>query len=199
VAAVERRRIAWLLSFTLMAAGAVTAHALAYRLVAPAHHMDSSMHAETNHGYISHLDACLAICGAIAILALVASLVSRLRRGHLPRAPLWLFAVVPPAGFAVQEHLEHVLATGALPATAALDGAFIVGVVLQLPFAIAAYLAARALLALASALVDSLRAPTRARLLALAVLPPGAAPAARPRRSALALGYGQRAPPLGAV
>jgi hypothetical protein len=199
VAAVERRRIAWLLSFALMAAGAVTAHALAYRLAAPTHHMDSSMHAHTSHGYIGHLDACLAICAAAAVLALVGSLVSRARRGHLLRAPLWLFAVVPPAGFTVQEHLEHVFATGNLPAAAALDPAFVVGILLQLPFALAAYLAARALLALARALVDSLRAPPKPRLLSLTVLPPSAAPIARPRLSALALGYGQRAPPLGAL
>jgi hypothetical protein len=198
VAAVERRRIAWLLSFALMAAGAVTAHALAYRVVAPTHHMDSSMHAHAGHGYTGHLDACLAICGAVATLALVGSFVSRVRRGHVLRAPLWLFAVVPPAGFMIQEHLEHLFATGALPA-AALDPAFVVGILLQLPFALAAYLGARALLALARALVDSLRAPAKPRLLSLAVLPPGAKPTAPPHRSALALGYGQRAPPLGAL
>jgi hypothetical protein len=182
-----------------MAAGAVAAHALAYRLVAPTHHIDPSMHAETHHGYIGHLDACLAICGAIAALAITGSVVSRFRRGRVLRAPLWVFAVVPPAGFAIQEHLEHVLATGSLPQAAPLDPAFAAGVLLQLPFALAAYLAARALLALARAVVDTLRAPPRPRLVSLRLAPPSLTPTARPRLSALALGHGQRAPPLQAV
>ena len=190
-----RRRTAWVLSLMLMAAGAVVAHALAYRLVPPAHHMHGSMEAETAHGYILHLDVCLAVCGAIALLALAASLVTRLRHGYALRAPVWVFALVPPVGFVIQEHLEHLLATGSLPYAAALDPTFLVGLALQLPFALAALLAVRALLALAVALVDALSAPAKPRLVSLVLRSPAVPASLRPCASALALGHGQRAPP----
>ena len=194
----ERRRVAWLLSLALMTTGAMSAHALAYRLVEPTHHMDGTMHASTAHGYLGHLWACLAVCVVIALAALVGSAVTRIRRGHPPRVPLWLFALVPPVGFAMQEHLEHVIATGSLPALAGVDPMFAVGLVLQLPFALAAYLAARALLALAEALVACLRASPRPRLASLRDALPRP-PLVRPRISALALGHGQRAPPFAAA
>jgi hypothetical protein len=182
-----------------MAIGGVFAHLFAYRLVAPDPHAHHRMMEASGHGYFAHIEFCLAVCGAVVLLALLASVASRASGLVSIRAPLWIFALVPPAGFALQEHLERFLHTGAFPQTAAFEPTFVVGLLLQLPFALAAYLAVRALLALASAIVETLRAPPRPRLTSLHVPLPIAAPTRRPRASALALGYGQRAPPLAAV
>jgi hypothetical protein len=188
-------RIACVLSLSLMVAGALVAHAVAYRLVNPAHHLDGHMYAEEAHGYLGDIHACLAICGAVAFLAAFASLLGRLRSGRALLAPLWAFAVVPPLGFTIQEHLEHVLETGSVPHTAALDPAFLVGLLLQLPFAFAAYFAGRVVLAVAVAIVETFRAAPPLRLVACDALVPTAPTRERPRLSLLALGYGQRAPP----
>lgn len=194
----QRRRVAWLTSLTLMAVGGALAHALAYRLVAPTAVEAHGHSAAEIHGYLPHLRICLAICGAVALVALAAALFSRVR-AQAVAAPLWLFALFPPVGFAVQEHLERLFTTGAFPIAAALEPTFLVGLVLQIPFALAAYLAARALIALAVAVARRLLADPRR-------CPQRCAPAPRPavriallRASVLALGHGQRGPPLPAA
>jgi len=190
-----RLRVAWVLSLGLMVMGALVAHAVAYGLVSPAHHMGGHMPADEAHGYLGDLHLCLAICGAVAVLAASASLVGRLRAARGLLAPLWAFAVVPPLGFTIQEHLEHVFETGSFPNAAALDPAFLVGLLLQLPFALAAYFAGRAVLGLALALVETLFESPRPRFVALDDRVPAGSIPVRPRSSVLALGYGQRAPP----
>lgn len=191
-----RRRLAGLVSLALMVAGGLVAHELAYRIVAhraqPTHH---GAPAADVHGYLSFLPLCLAVCGAVVVVGLVALVLARLRSPLSITPPLWLFGIVPPFGFAVQEHLERLVATGAFPYAAALEATFVVGVVLQVPFAVAAYLAARALIALAAAVVRRRRGGTcryrRTRQPAL----PQAVWLLVPAASALALGHGERAPP----
>jgi hypothetical protein len=190
------RRLAWLLCLGLMAVGSVLAHALAYGLAAPAH----PSHAAMNHGHgesvFPHLEVCLAVCGAIAVLVLGISLFDRVCAMRRLVVPVWAFALVPPVGFVLQEHLEHALTTGALPLAAFAEPTFALGLVLQVPFALAAFVVARSLLAIAIALVARLGAPPRVRL---AATEPSFRPLATsgvPRISALARGHGQRAPPL---
>ncbi len=195
----ERRRIAWLLSLALMAVGGLLAHLLAYRLVAPHEPARHHMLERTGHGYFEHLPLCLAVCGVVVALGLLVSVVGRLRGGRPLHAPVWLFALLPPVGFTAQEHLERLIHLGTLPGVAVLEPTFVIGMLLQLPFALAAFLVARALLALAVALVETLRAAPRPRLVSLDVGSLSLADLPPPRASGLARGYGQRAPPLAVV
>jgi len=80
------------------------------------------------------------------------------------RLPRWVFACLPPVVFFVQEHVEHLISHG-VPWTLAADPTFVAGLCLQAPFALAAYLVARLLVAAAAAIA-------RRR----AVRPPAAAP-----------------------
>ena len=195
--AMERRRVAWLLSLALMAVGGVVAHMLAYRLAMPDDAMRGHALAHTGHaqGGMAHWQLCVAVCGSVALVGLFASLVDRVRGAGPLRVPLWIFALVPPVGFAVQEHLERLVSGSALAQLTVVEPVFLIGVVLQLPFAFLAYLAARALLALAVALVGTLRAPRRARLVSHELLLAPTLERRAPRASVLARGYGQRAPP----
>jgi hypothetical protein len=201
-----RRGLAWLVSFACAAVGGVLAHALTYRLLAGdqglagplhsghAHHHGGAVSPEALGG--SHWRLCFAICGSLMVIALLAALVQRARTHSAARLPLWLFALVPPLGFSLQEHLEWLLGPGSVPYLAALGSSLLVGLLLQIPFALAAYVAARILLVLAGALVSSLRRRPRVRPVPLAsAAGPRSAPA-RPRLALLALGYGQRGPPL---
>ena len=61
------------------------------------------------------------------------------------RCPAWLFLVLPASAFLVQEHVERAAATAQLPVDTLAQPAVLAGLALQLPFGIAALLAARLL------------------------------------------------------
>jgi len=200
-----RRGVAWLVSFACAALGGLLAHALTYRLIdadaghagplhSGHHHHDAGAAATAAGG--SHWTICLAICGSIGVIALLAAVLHRVATGSAARLPLWIFGLVPPVGFALQEHLEWLIGRGSVPYAAALGASLVVGILLQIPFALAAYVAARVLLALAGAIVEGLRARPRVRLVPLPPALRWCRPPAGPRRPLLSLGYGQRGPPL---
>jgi hypothetical protein len=118
------------------------------------------------------------------------------RRGDRPELRLpWLYALVPPLVFVVQEHVERLAYTGHFPVTAALEPTFGVGLLLQLPLAVVALALVRALVAGAAAVGSALaRQPRRPS--------PVAPPLARPRTvlsaplSVLALKSAGRAAPF---
>lgn len=123
----------------------------------------------------------LGAAGAIASVSLLLAVVDAARGRQARALPAWAFALLPPLAFVLQEILERSLHLGTFAWQAALAPTFVPGLVLQLPFAAAAYVAARLLL----------RAAERAgRALALA----------RPRVSPAPLAAAPRpaeAPPLG--
>ncbi|HEV3407745.1 MAG TPA: hypothetical protein VG079_03560 [Gaiellaceae bacterium] len=149
-----RRRLAWRLTVPLAAAGALSAHVLAYALVSSDHHSHSSVHAA-----LMQWRVCVALCLALAVVAAVGYAFDALGGRDGREVPVWAFALLPPAGFVIQEQLEHVLAHGALSPTLALEPVFILGLLLQVPFAAAAYLVARALVTVAVTLIRALGRP----------------------------------------
>ncbi|MGH3034151.1 MAG: hypothetical protein ACRDON_06285 [Gaiellaceae bacterium] len=173
-----------------MASGAVVAHVLAYRIAAP--HTREELLAETGHAWFN-ASLLLALALTLVVLGFAARLLA-LRSALAGRTgPAWLFALLPPAAFTLQEHLERLFHEGA-PTPAFLEPTFAVGLLLQLPFALAALVAARALLRCADALRRLLGCAPRPAVVAplLRASLPAAAPAQRP----LPPGGGQRAPPL---
>jgi hypothetical protein len=126
---VDRARV-WLAVSPLVAAGVLSAHALAYWL--------TGTPTGDLHAYLDHTPQILILVAAVGMLA--AGLASRL---PAPRA--WPFAVAAPLAFVAQEHVEQLAHTGQLPSL--LDSpAFLVGLVLQLPFAALSWWLARRLL-----------------------------------------------------
>ena len=192
----RRCRLAWLLALALTAAGWLTAHEVAYRLAVPDPHSHAYAMRETGHSYLTEYGSlALALCAALAVFALAGLVIRSLRGTPEVRASLTVFAVLPPLGFVLQEHLERLLAFGSVPADILLEPVFFVGLLLQLPFALAALALASALLSAADTLARALKRPP------LLLAPAGATPVRpsgldQPRLATLALGYGQRAPPL---
>jgi hypothetical protein len=178
-----------------MLLGSVFGHAVAYSLLTPAHGSHTAMNHEHGAGVFPHIETCLAVCGTVALIALGASLAGRIRFV----APVWFFALVPPLGFAMQEYLVEVLQTNAFQADVALEPTFLLGLLLQLPFALAAYAAARGLLTLARTLVELLRTAPALRVLAITPSPSPAPKQFPVLIPALARGYGERGPPAGAL
>ncbi len=158
----------WLVSIPFMAAGCLAAHSLAYHLVSAP---------EERHGYLAFAPLFLGVLAALALVGAV-------RRGRV-RSPL-AFAALPPLAFVVQEHAERLELVVTEPA-------FLLGLALQLPFALAALVAARAFLGVADRVIEALaaRPPTRRA----AVAAESAAVVDVPRVTLLAGSRSSRAPP----
>jgi hypothetical protein len=140
---VDRRGLAWLLALPLMTAGSLTAHGLAYRLAVPDPAVRAQLLRGSGHGYLAAAPFVLGICLAL-VLAGIAAYAARAARGApAGRAASWPLALLPLLGFAFQEHLERLLA-GQAALDLASDPVFLVGLALQLPFALLALAAARA-------------------------------------------------------
>ncbi|HWB55933.1 MAG TPA: hypothetical protein VG479_03240 [Gaiellaceae bacterium] len=187
----RRSRTAWLAGLPLLAAGWILAHQLAYQLVPPDGDDPAAALAATGHGYLEHLPFML---GGLAALAAV-GLLARMAEGRSGRhtLPAWLFGTVPLLAFAVQEHLERIL--HGVPGAWATAGhpVFLVGILLQLPFGLAAALAARALLKAADVVARGRELPRPRRPAIRLVLVPRAVDPAPV--SALARPCAGRAPP----
>jgi hypothetical protein len=168
----------------------MTAHVLSYMLVVPAGER-GEMLAQSGHGYFRPPDL-LILCVTMAFAGLALHVVG----GAARRAPSpWTLALLPPIGFVVQEHAESLAVSGAFPAHLVAEPRFLLGLLLQIPFALAALVCARILLFAAGELVRSLagREPHAAAVEWLsAVLPPFPD---SPRRPVLAAGYSERGPP----
>jgi hypothetical protein len=124
-----KRGAPWLVSVPFMAAGCLAAHSLAYHLIS---------NPRERHGYLAFAPLFLGVLGGLAIVG-----AARRGRTHSP----FLFALLPPVAFIVQEHVERLQLVATEPA-------FLVGLALQLPFALAALVAARAFLSLADLVAE---------------------------------------------
>jgi hypothetical protein len=109
------------------------------------------------------------------------------------------FALLAPAAFVLQEHIETVVHTGASPFATALHPTFLAGLLLQIPFALAGYAIARGLVRLVDgvrALICRWRRPAYS-----GGTPPPVRPAYRtpPRSAAHSWAHSGRAPPRAAA
>jgi hypothetical protein len=194
-----RRTTALMVAIPLALASWLGAHCLAYWLVSPGEEHHMGMHAEHGHAWLGYTPA-LAIWALAVVVAGLVLCVGEGMRGRRPaRPPLRLFALLPPAGFALQEHVERLIATGSIPNDVLVEPTFLVGLALQLPFALAALLLTRALYSLGFGLGRAMAGTlaTGPALRCTGALPPALLPASATLSSpsVLALGHGQRAPP----
>jgi hypothetical protein len=188
----------WAIALPLAVASWLGAHCLSYWLVSPGAEEHMGLHADHGHAWFGYGPS-LAIWGLALVVAGVALCVGEGQRARQPSGPpALLFAALPPAGFVVQEHVERVLGTGSIPVDLAAEPTFLVGLALQVPFALAALLLTRALYAIGFGLGRtiaselSLGRPLRHWPPSLLHLP---ASVTLVSPSVLALGHGQRAPP----
>ena len=192
------RRVAWVIAAPLAVGSWLGAHCLAYLLVSPDAEHHVGVHAEHGHAWLGYTPA-IFVWGLALVAAGVVLCVGEGLRGRLPAPPpVRLFALLPPIAFTIQEHLERLLGSGAVPYDLVAEPTFVLGLALQLPFSLAALLLTRALYALGLGLGRvlarqlALRRPLRYAPPALLQLP---ASAILFTPSVLASGHGARAPP----
>ena len=157
-----RRAIALLICIPLAVLGVLVAHQGSYLLVAPQEH--SQLLADTGHGYLQHSMTVLSVLSAAVCVGILLSVVGNWRGRTAEAIPTWPFAMMGPAAFALQEHMERLLHDGMFPWTAALEPTFALGLLLQLPIALAAWLVAHLLLRVTRVLVGALARPGRLRV-----------------------------------
>ena len=190
-----RRHLAWPLAVPLSVVGVLAAHWLSYRLVVPDSHAREHLLASTGHGYLMYAPAIVGISLALVALGFGHAIVREFR-GESPamKAPAWLVGFVPLLAFVIQEYVERCLQHGSIEWGVALESTFVVGLALQVPFAVIAGLATLVLTRVARGVATILsRRPTpRPRNLHPFRLP---ASFDLPRAPMLALGYAGRAPP----
>ena len=134
----RRLLLAWLLAIPLVAVGSQLAHWLAYSFVATPGEPGDLL-AATGHGYLGALP--LLVTTSLGLI--VAVLVMVAADGFSGRASLrlqrWLFVVVPYTGFLAQDLVERGVAGHAVSLGTLFEGPVLVGLLLQLPFAILVY------------------------------------------------------------
>ena len=187
---------AWLLTAPLLAIGLFAGHEAGYRWAVPDPHQRQHLLEASGHGYSRFLPIVIAVAATL----IAASLVSRVRtaiRGEHEQAapPPWLLAVLPPVAFLVQEFLERWLSSGHVHAATLWEPAVLIGLQLQIPFAVLALIVARVLARAADALGRALAVEPVGARLAVAVTwtsldrsPAAARVGAR--------GWSERGPPL---
>lgn len=143
----------WLLALPLLVGASEGAQALLDRF-SPASYRGAEL---LQHGRAVEVLAGLSIVALIlAGCGLVGGPVARSRCASLPA---YSFALVPVGLYTLQEHIEYWLAHG-LSGTPATQTPFLTGLLLQLPFALAAYVVARLLIRVAARIASAApRAP----------------------------------------
>lgn len=192
-----RRSLVWLSALPLMLAGSQVAHVFAYRWVYPSTQVRLHALLLTGHGYMDRLPVALGIAGAVMLVSLLVGVADAASGRSSRGLPAWAFALLPLTTFVLQEILERSLHTGTFVWQAVESPTFVPGLLLQLPFAVVAYVIARLLLRTASAVARIIgarrsvfcprSAPARSRLPLVVWLP---------RLAPLAGAAAGRAPPL---
>jgi hypothetical protein len=191
---VVRRSVAWLFALPLIFAGSQVAHVVAYRLVYPSSELRLRELLSTGHGYMEQMPLVLGIAGAVAAVSLLVGVLDAARGRRLRALPAWSFALLPLASFTLQEILERSLHAETLVWRAVESPTFLPGLLLQLPFALLAYLIARLLLRAAEEAGRQLASRPAARVV-WALVPGPVTVTCSVRAHPLALRLAKRGPP----
>jgi hypothetical protein len=152
-----RRFRIWLVVLPLLVAGSEVAHAVLNRF-APSGYKGAELFERSDLG-----SSLVPLLASLVAAIVIGGLAIQATSGRSCRLSRRLFAALPLLAFTIQEHVEYALGHGHPSWTLVLQRSFAFGLALQLPFAFAAYVAARLLLVLAAAIARRRPAPRRVR------------------------------------
>jgi hypothetical protein len=158
----------WLVMIPLVAAGTEGAASL-LDTFAPKRYETVELFSRSNTSH--HLLPLTAALGAAVLLCAMCSFATSAPAAR--RFPRLMFACLPPLAFALQEHVEYIVGHGHVPWTLAISPIFAAGLLLQIPFAVAAFLVSRLLVKVAVAIAERASASRAARRRAATSARPG--------------------------
>jgi hypothetical protein len=188
-----RGLIVWLLTLPLTGGGLFLAHELSYRAVEPHVHERQTLLERTGHGYFDYAPIAAALATSLVLAAVALTAARAFRGAAAVRIRVLPFAAASPLAFVALELSERLVHTAEISLSTALEPTFVLGLMLQAPFGLAAFLLARALLAVAERFGALLMPTSRALEPGRIVLRPLGADLLR--LPVLARGYAGRAPP----
>jgi hypothetical protein len=154
---VRRPLLALLLTLPAILGGSLLAHAAGYALAERNGALRAELLAQSGHAYLAQpaliAMVLLLVFAAGGLLCVDAELRGRPGR----QVAAWPFSFVAPVGFIVQEHLERFMHEGAIPLDLFTRPEFLLGLALQLPFALLAMWIARVVLRSAKAAAATFR------------------------------------------
>jgi hypothetical protein len=187
--AVRRRRVLVSVLLALSGLGWAAAHALAHRTVMG----EASPSANALTEYLSYSTTSLALCLALALPLAAGAMAGKRWQGDSVRS-LWLFGLVPIVGFLAHELTGPLFGSAHGSDLSALAPVVLVGLAVQIPFALVAVGLARRVLWLVETLARALVQPSRAHEPEAAQRFPHPH-TTRASRFRLDLAHAQRAPP----
>ena len=192
-----KRQLPWLIAMPLAVVGTLAGHSAGYWAAIPDAHERSHVLASSGHGYLHYAPLVLALCGALAALGFVAHALAAFRgRDPSGGTRITLVAALAPAAFVLQELVERYVHDGHLHWELVASAPFLLGLAMQVPFALLAAAIAFALAATAQQVAAAIRAarlprPRRTALTSLSWLSIDLPP-----EPVLARGHAGRGPPL---
>ena len=191
-----RRRLAWLIAVPLAVIGSLAGHSVAYRAAVPDELERTQVLASSGHGYLEYAPLAIALCVALAALGFVAAVLDSFGRRDRGRAGghFVLVAAIAPVAFVLQELGERYAHDGQFHWQLLVSTPFLLGLALQLPFALLAAAIAYALATAARLVAGALENARPRRAGTPFVLP--SLSVELPRVRALAGGSSVRGPPL---
>jgi hypothetical protein len=142
MAGLNRQRLAWVLAVPVMVAGTFAAHSVTAVLVAA--RGEAGSEAGERHGGGAPAGLTLLLGFALALLLGILWQRALRRRESGPTAAT--FVALPALAFLASEVLERLLGVESFPFQPALEPRLLLGLALQLPFGLVAFLVARLLL-----------------------------------------------------
>ncbi|HXV33758.1 MAG TPA: hypothetical protein VD769_07090 [Gaiellaceae bacterium] len=190
-----RHALAWLVALPLTAAGIILARSIlpmpGSHPAGPHSHEAGPVAGQSVLAFLCSLPFLLSTFVVLALIAAVRAFQSR----RVLRSSAWPLAMLVPLGFLFNHHLEHLVGNPGAALGAPIGPELLLGFVLQLPFALLAYVIVTALLRVAERLVVALVARKRLTVRPTARRYPRLS-LRRPRIALLATAAAPRAPPL---
>lgn len=190
-----KRQLPWLIAMPLAVVGTLAGHSAGYLAAVPDAHERSHVLAASGHGYLHYAPLVLALCGALAALGFVAHALAAFRDTD-GGTRVALVAAVAPAAFVLQELVERYLHDGHLHWELVASAPFLLGLAMQVPFALLAAAIAYALAATAQQVAAAIRAARLPRPRSTALTSLSWLSIDLPPEPVLARGHAGRGPPL---
>ncbi|MFQ5425537.1 MAG: hypothetical protein ACE5EV_00475, partial [Gaiellales bacterium] len=155
----RRILLAWLLALPLIAVGSQLAHWAAYRIAEQDAHARGEVLTTTGHGYLIALPVLVTVSLGLVVAIVLAIAADGFHGRSRLRIERWPFLLVPLVGFLSQEFVERAVAGAPASGSTIVEAPVLIGLFMQVPFAAAAYLIARALIGVATRVGRALAGP----------------------------------------